>query len=196
MNLEVGSGVVVAAAVSDGRLDVLQQVAHVGFVQRHVLVQDFQRRRLLGRRFGRVGRPRPVTARRRRDRGRGGRRRRDGVVAGDDGRHLGGVGQVEPRLGRGREQRDEGGDGDDVDDERGDDEVAPDEGAAAWERAPPGRHGDQPAGTCLALTAAAPSSLPDPSHQPQRDLQGANTALVIHLRTHNKQGCCPRVSVL
>jgi len=65
------------------------------------------------------------------------------VVARDDGRLDDGdrVGQVEQRLGRRRQQRDERADRDDVDDKRRHDAVAPEQRASAAAR-PPRRHGN------------------------------------------------------
>ena len=148
---------VVVATVRDSRLHVLEKVAHVRLVQRHVPVKNFQRRRLLGGRDngggGGINGPRSVTDRRG---GPGGDRRRRGVVAGDgrrldDGR---GIGQVQPSLGRRRQQRDERAHRDDVDEDRNHDAVAPDKRASSTEQ--PRRHGNE-----HLLTTQSP---PSPHH--------------------------------
>ena len=109
----------------------LQKVAHVRLVQRHVLVQNFERRGLLGR-FGRddiggdgANTERSPYVRDWRGPDRDGRR----MIAGGDRRLDGGdrVCQVQTGLGRRRQQRDERADRDDVDEKRNDDAVAPDE---------------------------------------------------------------------
>jgi len=125
----------IVAAVGDGSLHVFEQVAHVRLVQRHVLVQRFERGRLLGRlgRDSRVcdGDSSSSSIERSASVHDCGSRNQDrrGMISRHGGRRLadgGRVRQIQTDLGRRRQQRNERADGQDVDEERHDD-TSPDE---------------------------------------------------------------------